>query len=161
MSPSRRIYCTPVVSTEDGFQLSIFGATDEQFQQIVTAVASRDHKQVQALVRQRAFATSVFAIQQLTYLMEYCRKTRKVKLVVVNETSSLAKQEREVLLDLTDFINSNKFCSLQGCGNLGVIECSNCNIAAWCSPQCLQQDYDRDHQYVCKLARHHQMLLFP
>jgi len=56
-----------------------------------------------------------------------------------------------VMLDLSELIAFEKQCCRDGCSRDGAISCSQCKVAVWCSPECLQENFNK-HQLACRLG---------
>jgi hypothetical protein len=80
----------------------------------------------------------------LSYIVEYCRATRRSKLLLVDARNHV----HTALLDLSLLVVEAKFCvrcgllPSQAASSLAAIQCASCHVAAWCSEQCLASDFE-------------------
>ena len=85
--------------------------------------------------------------QSLAWLLEYSRLTRRYRM----QCCCLNAPKLSTEFDLTLLISSPRECQRPGCHNpisLACVSCSRCLITLWCSPTCLETDYE-PHKHLC------------
>lgn len=89
------------------------------------------------------------AFMKLAWLLEYCRHARIGRLVV----EDFHRLYPDTTFLLERFIYHPKDCCRQPrvCSRIGVISCSKCLVATWCSEDCLSSSYAA-HQEYCNFA---------
>lgn len=120
---------------------------EEEIEAILQALSHRNTTPMQFAKRFANPDKVLLSYQCMAWLLEYCRLTRRYRM----QCHSLSVPKLSTEFDLTLLISAPRECQRPGCHAeiaLACVSCSRCLITLWCSPTCLERDYE-GHKHLC------------
>ncbi|KAL6073545.1 hypothetical protein QOT17_004851 [Balamuthia mandrillaris] len=156
-SPNKSYHVEVTHKDKDSVTIALYVAKPVVFDEMVSVLIRRDFEALKIFKKKykRTQPNVITCFQKLAYVMEFCRSSCLTTMSVVDAADE--QHSTEICLDLSRFIASPKACCRPKterstvCPQVGMIRCSRCLVACWCSDTCLGASFET-HQHACNIA---------